>query len=83
MVWLMAASASAANDLFGSTDDLLRFLFLAFGGALVVGNVLALVRPPADSDPDRPDRPPMARCVTMIIIGMVAVIWAVATLVSG
>jgi hypothetical protein len=85
MVWLAAASTSASNDLFGSTDDLLRLLFLAFGGALVVGNVLALVRPPQrgpGSDPDMPLKPPMARCVTMIVIGMVAVIWAVATLTS-
>lgn len=90
MVWLTAAlvkaSPSASNDLFGSTDNLLRLLFLAFGGALVVGNVMALVRPPAPSDggdSTTPIRPPLARCVTMIVIGLVAVVWALATLISG
>lgn len=78
-------ATSTGNDLFGGTD-LLRLLVLAFGGALVVGNVLALMRPPsrlpADNQGGAPIRPPLARSVTMIAIGMVAVIWAIASLTS-
>ncbi|HEX3539235.1 MAG TPA: hypothetical protein VHT75_02220 [Acidimicrobiales bacterium] len=78
-------ATSAGNDLFGGTE-LLRLLFLAFGGALVVGNVLALLRPPprlpTEDQGAAPLRPPLARSVTMIAIGMVAVIWALASLTS-
>jgi len=84
MAWIVAASNG--NDLLGGTD-LLRLLFLAFGGALVVGNVLALVRPPsnlaADDNQAAPLKPPLARSVVMIAIGLVAVIWALATLLSA
>ncbi len=76
-------NSSVGNDLFGG-PDLLRFLVLAFGGALMVGNVLALVRPPphvpAGAEPT--PKPPLARSIVMISIGLVVVIWAVATLVS-
>jgi hypothetical protein len=82
----VSSTSSANNDVFGGTD-LLRLLVIAFGGALVVGNVLARIRPPsrvATGDDDSPPaKPPLARSVTMITIGMVAVIWALATLTSG
>jgi hypothetical protein len=78
-------AAAASNDLFGGTD-LLRLLVLAFGGALVVGNVLAQVRPPSrvttGDGEGPPPKPPWARSVVMIAVGMVAVIWAIATLTS-
>ena len=59
-------------------DDLLSLLVLAFGGAMAVGNGLALVRPPAGKE-----RPPLARSLVMTGVGLVAAIWAVASLVSG
>ncbi|MDP9441639.1 MAG: hypothetical protein M3P34_05580, partial [Actinomycetota bacterium] len=59
-------------------EDLLPYLVLALGAALVVGTGLALLRPrpPAD-DGDLP-RAPIARSVTMILLGLVAAVWAVA-----
>jgi hypothetical protein len=67
-------------------DDLLQFLLLALGGALFVGNVMALVRPPAQQ-PDqigaRLERAPVARSVLYAVIGLVAAGWALATLLSG
>jgi hypothetical protein len=79
-------AGSAASDLFGGTTSLLQLFVLALGGALVVGNVLALVRPPTRSvargQPVAPPRPPLARSLMMITIGMVAVIWALASLTS-
>ncbi len=78
--------SSATNDLFGGTTSLLQLLVLALGGALVVGNVLALVhpptRPPVRGRSAPPLRPPLVRSVTMITIGMVAVVWAIASLTS-
>lgn len=60
-------------------DDLLEWLLLAFGGALAVGFGLALVRPPEGEA----ERPPLARSLVMIVIGSVAAIWALASLVAA
>ena len=73
-------------------EDLLPWLVLAIGAALVVGNLLALVRPPqrratddendAGPDGERP-RPPLARTLVMAGIGAVAAVWGLASLVRG
>ncbi|MBG7605199.1 MAG: hypothetical protein IZT58_11255, partial [Actinobacteria bacterium] len=43
-------------------EDLLAYLVLAFGGALFVGNLLAVVRPPAAQlDESNLERAPVAR----------------------
>ena len=64
-------------------EDLLAYLVLARGGALCVGNILALVKPPPrpKSDEDLP-RAPIVRTVTMAGIGGIAAAWALASLVS-
>jgi hypothetical protein len=67
-------------------EDLLAWLVLAFGAALAVGNGLALVRPPrrGTDDLEAPmARPPLARSLLMIGLGLVAAIWGLATLVTG
>ncbi len=61
-------------------DDLLPWLLLALGGALLVGNVLALVRPPADREEGDLERPPLGRSVGMAVIGGVTAAWALASL---
>ncbi|UDY34134.1 hypothetical protein [Dermatobacter hominis] len=58
-------------------DDFFPWIVLALGAAMVVGNLLALVRPPADGGP-----PPVGRAVTMIVLGAVAAVWGIASLVS-
>jgi hypothetical protein len=63
-------------------DDLLPWLTLALGGALAVGTLLALVRPPVDPRDGDLHRPPMARSVVMIVIGSIAALWGLASLVS-
>ncbi len=62
--------------------DLLLYLVLALGGALVVGNVLALVRPPEQPREGELTRAPVARSVVMAVVGAVAAIWALATLLT-
>jgi len=64
-------------------NDLLAWLVLALGGALVVGNGLALVRPPDRARTGDLERAPVRRSVVMIVIGAVAAIWALATLLAG
>jgi hypothetical protein len=63
-------------------DDLLAWLTLSIGGALAVGTLLALLRPPATPDESDLVRPPLARSVVMIIIGLVAALWGLASLLS-
>ena len=65
-------------------EDLLAWLVLAFGGAMAVGNVLALVRPPQNRrGSTEVVKPPVVRTVTFALIGAVAAVWALASLVGG
>lgn len=65
-------------------EDTLVLLVLALGAAMVVGNAMAVLRPP-----QRPraggdlERAPVGRAVVMIAIGFVASVWAIASLVNG
>ena len=69
-------------------QDLLAYLVLALGGAMCVGNVLAIVRPPSRTNKpkqsiDDLDRAPIARTISMAIVGGVAAGWALVSLLSG
>ena len=65
-------------------EDLLAWLVLALGGALFVGNLLAVVRPPerrtAQADLAKA---PLTRSLFMAAVGFVAAVWALGSLVSG
>ena len=63
-------------------DNLLPYLLLALGGAMVVGNVLALVHPPPAPKRGELSRAPRSRSVIMIVIGLAAAIPALATLLA-
>ena len=63
-------------------NDLLAWLLLALGGAMAVGNGLALLRPPAKTREGDLARAPIGRSVLMMLIGLVAAVWALASLVS-
>lgn len=63
-------------------DNLLPYLVLALGGALLVGNGLALLRPPPAPKEGELPRAPIARSVVMMVVGLVASLWALATLTS-
>lgn len=71
-----------ADDLFLG-HSLLAWLVLAMGGALAVGNIAALVRPPARPDAAAPPEALRRRAMVFAAIGLVAAIWALATLVTG
>lgn len=63
-------------------DDLLVWLTLALGGALFVGNALALVRPPERRREGDLERAPVGRTVLQLVIGLVAAVWALASLLG-
>jgi hypothetical protein len=64
-------------------ENLLPLLVLAFGAAMAVGSALALVRPPDKHDEGDLVRPPLGRSLVMIVIGSIAALWALASLVAG
>ena len=63
-------------------NDLLAYIVLALGGALLVGNALALIRPP--SQPSKGDlrRAPLGRTLVMMGLGALAALWALGSLLS-
>ncbi len=64
-------------------DQLLAYLLLALGGALLVGTLLALVRPPREGREGELERPPLGRSLVMIAVGLLTSIWALASLIRG
>ncbi len=65
-------------------ENLLIWLVLALGGAMAVGNLLAVVRPPETKrDDDDLDRAPIVRSIVFVVVGVLAAIWALASLASG
>lgn len=64
-------------------EDLLAYLVLAIGGALCVGNLLALVRPPGQVAEGDLERAPVGRSVVMAVLGGAAALWAAGSLLAG
>ena len=65
-------------------EDTLVLLVLALGAAMLVGNGMAIVRPPARPRTEGDlQRAPVTRSVVMMLIGLAASIWALASLISG
>ncbi len=77
-------AAEAAPVFLG--EDLLAWLVLAIGGAMAAGSLLAVLRPPARPAEANDDangglaRAPVARSLAMAAIGLVAALWALASL---
>jgi len=63
--------------------DLIVWLLLALGGALFIGNLMAVVRPPAapKQEGDLPQAP-RGRSLTMAAVGLVVAIAALAALIT-
>ena len=61
-------------------DNLLAWIILALGGALACGNAMALLRPPRQPREGELTRAPVGRSLFMGALGLVAAIWALATL---
>lgn len=64
-------------------EDLLAYLVLALGGGLAVGNLLAIIRPPAEVRDGDLERAPLARSLVMAGVGALGALWAIASLASG
>ncbi len=77
---VLASVAEADDPGFFLGDDLLAYLLLAFGGAMLVGNLLAITRPPPAQQAEG-TRAPVARSLVMAGLGGIAAVWALASLV--
>ncbi len=65
-------------------DNLIVYLVLALGGALAVGNVMALVKPPEKPRDDGDLQiAPKGRSVMMAMVGVVAALWSLVSLIKG
>ena len=65
-------------------EVLLAWLTLDFCGAFLVWNALAIVKTPAKQlDDTYLERAPVGRSVVYAGIGLVAAVWALASLISG
>jgi hypothetical protein len=64
-------------------ENLLAYLVLALGGALAVGNVLALIKPPPGRQEGDLEKAPVTRSIVMAVIGAIAAVWSIASLVGG
>lgn len=65
-------------------EDLIVYLVLALGAALAVGNILALVKPPvAPKEEGDLEAAPKGRSLMMAIIGTIAALWSVVSLIKG
>ena len=69
-----------AQNLFG--EDILPQIVLALGSALALGTLAAMIRPPQQRTEGALERPPLGRSVIQIVIGLVAAIWAGASLLG-
>jgi hypothetical protein len=67
--------------LFGK--DFIVWMLLALGGALFVGNLMALIRPPvAPRSDDDLQKAPRVRSIVMGTVGLVVAIAALASLIA-
>lgn len=64
-------------------EDLLAYLVLAIGGAMAVGSIMAIVRPPEEVREGDLDAAPVGRSIAFAVVGAVGAVWALASLVAG
>ncbi len=65
-------------------EDLLAWLVLAFGGAMFVGNVAAVVKPrETPREEGELTQAPKVRSAVMAMLGLAAAVWATITLLSS
>jgi hypothetical protein len=65
-------------------ENLIVYLVLALGGALAVGNILAMVKPPEKPQGENDLQvAPKARSLGMAFIGIIAALWSIVSLIKG
>lgn len=78
--WVIFGADDSFTPFLG--EDLLVYLVLAMGSALVVGNIAAIMRPPAARDEGELEQAPVTRSLVMAGIGLIAALWALVSLLT-
>ncbi len=78
----MIFGADGDNGVNPLGDNLLPLILIALGGALAIGTIVALVRPPKNPKTGDLARPPLVRSIVMIVLGGVAAIWGLASILT-
>jgi hypothetical protein len=60
--------------------DILAYLVMALGGAMAVGSIGAIVRPPDDRKEGDLAEAPVGRSIAFAAVGLVAALWALGSL---
>jgi hypothetical protein len=84
--WWFRQTGSVVAESVGAFlgEDLIIWLLLALGGALFVGNVMALVRPPSVKRDDADlDQAPRGRSMAMAGLGLAVALAALGALLRG
>ncbi len=82
----LAARLSASAPLpCGGMDSIggaetLQLLMLAFGAALLIGNLAALAKPPSKTPAGQLRRAPKWRTIAMALVGLAIAVWALASI---
>jgi hypothetical protein len=63
-------------------EDLLAYLVLAIGGAMAVGSLFAIIRPPEQVRDGDLESAPVGRSIVFAVIGAIGAVWALASLLS-
>ena len=63
--------------------DILAYLVLALGAAMAVGSILAVVRPPESRREGDLEHAPLGRSVVFALVGLVAALWALGSLLTS
>ena len=63
--------------------ELLAYLVLAIGAAMAVGSIAAVVRPPSSTEEGDLARAPLGRSLVFALVGVVASVWALGSLIAG
>lgn len=63
-------------------EDLLAYLVLAIGGAMTVGSLFAVIRPPERVREGDLESAPVGRSIAFAVIGAIGAMWALASLLS-
>jgi hypothetical protein len=65
-------------------ENLIVYLVLALGSALAVGNILAMVKPPEKPQGENDLQiAPKGRSLGMALIGIIAALWSIVSLIKG
>ncbi len=62
--------------------EILAYLVLALGGAMAVGSILAIVRPPDARREGDLEQAPVGRSIAFAAVGVVAALWALGSLLT-